>query len=96
MKEYDAIQALWDKCKRTEPQLFAVGQTVRVNKTKENDGQTPRWWYGSKCRVVSTGTSPLYGQRWYCLRHPNGKVDDWKQEEIDRRYRLKNQKKSDA
>lgn len=70
-----------------QPFLFAAGQTVRVNKSVADDGQTPEDWAGALAKVLRQKSSSLSKNHWYSLKHlANGNTCDVSEEDIDMRY----------
>jgi hypothetical protein len=78
-----------------KPLLYEVGQAVRVLKGLSQDGQTPKFWDGAIAKVISRGSSPVMKIHSYRLQHPNGAIDDFREEELDRRY-ARNKEKIEA
>lgn len=72
-----------------KPYLYGVGTRVRVCRGREVDGQTPAYWSGAMVEVLGRHCSGLLKQHWYKLRHDNGASCDFKEDELDRRYRLR-------
>lgn len=70
-----------------KPYLFEVGQKVKVCQKVLKDGQTPRFWLVGLVTVVSRSTSGLHKEHWYHLEHPNGAHDEFRETELDYRYR---------
>lgn len=71
---------------------FDVGQTVRVLPSVVADGQTPDYWSGAKCEIISSRCSGFSKEWGYTLRHPNGSEDYFRAYELDGRY-IKNRLK---
>ena len=70
------------------PPIFRVGQTVRVLKRIIDDGQTPHYWSGAKGECISVNIAGLIRKVWvYQVRHPNGNMCEFKEEELDYRFR---------
>ena len=74
-----------------KPYLFEIGQKVRVKILLSEDGQTPKFWEGARAKVMSRYSTLMHKEHWYTLEHSqNGAQDNFKEEEIDRRYRQRN------
>ena len=70
------------------PPMFKVGQIVRVLKHIPDDGQTPLYWGGAKGECIDLKAAGLLVKVWvYEVRHPNGSVCEFKEEELDYRFR---------
>jgi hypothetical protein len=71
--------------------LFVVGQTVRVISNIEvNFPPSLNHWLNSKCIVLNVVTRGLISKEYvYELLHPNGRICEFKAEELDRRYSRK-------
>lgn len=84
-------QMLEEKIQEPDPNpfLFQEGQKVRVNKDVTKDGQTPAYWAGALVTVTRRTRSWLYKEHWYTLRHPNGQEDEFRETELDYRYKRK-------
>ena len=72
-----------------KPFAFQEGQTIRVVKGVSKDGQTPAFWNGALAVVVRRYCTGIYKDHWYVLRHSNGIQDEFREDEIDFRYRRK-------
>lgn len=73
-----------------KPYLFEPGQKVRVLKGRSEDGQTPHYWNGAMAVVVGRYTTGIHKEHWYKLHHvEKNVVDEFREEEIDARYRKK-------
>lgn len=68
------------------PYLFEIGQKVRLRLGRSNDGQTPRHWDGAVATVESRYCTGLHKEHWYKLRHSNGQLAEFCEDEIDARY----------
>lgn len=68
------------------PFAFDVGQTVRVCVSCAEDGQTPLFWKGAVCKIISRRWTMLSKTHMYLLEHENGTQDDFSEEELDYRY----------
>ena len=68
---------------------FVVGQTVRViSRIDVNMPSSLDYWLGTKCEVLRVIPRGLGNREWcYELRHPNGKICEFKREELDLRYK---------
>lgn len=68
---------------------FMVGQTVRVLSGLDvNMPPELTHWLGAKCKVLRQIQSGLVHKSWaYLLEHPNGRTCEFKEDELDRRYR---------
>jgi len=71
------------------PFLYQEGQTIRVLNGRSKDGQTPTYWNGALAVVVRRYCTGIHKEHWYVLRHSNGREDEFREEEIDGRYRRK-------
>lgn len=72
-----------------EKPIFEVGQTVRVvSHIDVNFPENCYFWLDTKCEVLAVVPRGFFGREWcYRLKHPNGSVDEFKAEELDKRYR---------
>lgn len=70
---------------------FEVGQTVRILSGLDvNMPPELEHWLGAKCKVLQQIPSGLVHKNWaYLLEHPNGRTCEFKEDELDRRYRRK-------
>ena len=59
---------------------------MRVCKDVVNDGQTPKFWAGAVVTIERFYGTVLVKSHWYRLRHDNGASDEFKEDELDRRY----------
>jgi hypothetical protein len=87
-------QWIIDAVNRPDPHpfLFTVGQTVRVRNGVSDDGQTPHYWNGAMCVVMSCRSTWLNKRHCYELMHIEKQVvDSFEEDEIDRRYARKEQ-----
>ena len=80
------------------PFLFEVGQKVRVLDVRVDqrwagwDGQTKAYWNGAVVEVLSRKSTGLHKDHFYCLKHENGAIDDFREEELDGRFRKRKNK----
>lgn len=84
----DLIVAAYDR-PDLKPYLFKIGKIVRLKVGLSDDGQTPKYWNGAKVKIINQYASGLHKDHWYILQHSNGAIDDFKEHEIDQRYRVK-------
>ena len=66
--------------------LFHVGQKVRIKQHVPIDAQTPKFWIGAICEVMTGATSSFFKENYYMLAHPNGCVDTFREKELDQRF----------
>lgn len=68
---------------------FVVGQTVRViSRIDVNMPSSLSYWLDTKCKVLRVIPRGFGNREWcYELLHPNGKICEFKLEELDLRYR---------
>ena len=77
--------------KKIEPFLYEVGQKVRIRKNVIYDGQTPKYWGGALCQILSRQNVGFVPKHIYKVRLLHGdKVCDFFEYEIDMRYIRKN------
>lgn len=69
----------------TTPFLFKVGQKVVLRKDVCKDGQTPKYWKGATVTVLNVTTTWLHKEHVYEVKHENGQVDQFKEEEITKK-----------
>lgn len=68
------------------PYRFQIGQVVRLRKGRSDDGQTPPIWDGARATVVRRYRTGLHKESWYGLRHESGRLAEFCEDEIDKRY----------
>lgn len=67
------------------PFAFEVGSHVWVRKHVLQDGQTRPYWVESRCTVIARRSTLFMKIHSYQLRHPNGAVDFFVEEELYQR-----------
>jgi len=71
----------------TKPFLFKEGQTTRVLNGLSDDGQTPEYWDGAKVLILSVYATSIFKNHIYRCKHLiNDKIDEFKEEELDKRF----------
>lgn len=78
--------------KKIKPFLYEVGQKVRIRKNIVQDGQTPEYWSGALCQILSRQNVGMFlPKHMYKVRLLHGdKICDFFEYEIDMRYIRKN------
>lgn len=65
---------------------YQVGRTVHVCLRVIEDGQTPKYWGGARCTIISRHVVGLVSKRWaYVLRHSNGRTCQFAEDEVELR-----------